>query len=134
MSRRLRPSEELPDTAMVEDALAQLERTYHQSGVSAYGRVVTQEDKQTSEDLRSVPVTHRFRLFRYQCEGLEDGEFIYAEVWDTAENPSDDDLPPGQPIKTITDSSLEHVEAEANSFCKGLGPIEIADWRDFGSI
>jgi hypothetical protein len=134
MSRRLSPSEELPRTPGIRDALANLERQC-ESSAGAYGRAVTDEDPQLNEDSGAVPATHRLRLYRYCCEGLEDGEFIYAELWDTLENQSNDEnLPPGNVIFTVTSSSLEHVEAEANRYCKDHGIQEIADWRDFGSI
>src|ERR687884_200544 len=85
-------------------------------------------------DVSTQPATHRFRLFRYTCKGLEQGEFMYAGVWDTLERPlNNGTLPPGEVCFTASNLSLNSIQEEVKSYCQSLGRVEIADWASRGS-
>lgn len=122
----------IPRTGRVIRILAQL-LGYYQSESAATAAAYSGGGAGAAQELEPKSVTHRFRLFK--CEGLEPNQFIYAEVWDSSEEPLDDsDLPEGNPIKEVSHSSLAMVEEEADRYCQTLGSVQIADWRDIGSI
>lgn len=82
------------------------------------------------------PAVHRFRLFNYQCDGLEPDDKIFVEVWDSPEHPVGNDvLQLGDPIIEFSNSLMDEVEAEAARYCQALpSGAEIVDWRDLSSI
>jgi hypothetical protein len=78
--------------------------------------------------------THRFRLYQYHGKGLQEGEFLYTIVWDTVEQPYDEDIPQGELIFDFNDSSFSVVRQEAQRFCQEHDIVEVVNVRDLGSL
>jgi hypothetical protein len=130
------PSKELPKPDEMGGLLDQLEESERQTYQAPLGQPNNGNGLGTKvrTSPRAQAVTYRSRLYRYQCEGLAAGEYMYTLVTDTLENPVTSKLPPGEMLFEVRDSSPETLKQRMRSKRQELGRVEITNWRTFGSI
>jgi hypothetical protein len=127
------PSQELPKTRKIKQALDQLASSAEDSDVSR--APYTWQRASVQEQPRSRAITHRCRIFQLKPKGLREGMSLYTLVWDSVERPFENKaLPRGEVAFEISGTSRQKVQEEAEHYCQNLGRVHITDWHGVGSI